>query len=119
MPEIPEQTRIAQFLDAECARIDVVIEQTRASIEEYKKLKQVVSTQAVTKGMRPNRPMKDSGVDWIGEIPDEWNCTRFKYIATVKSNLVQPDDMVSICRCHQRISKRDQEDCFLAVPFQK
>ena len=69
---LEEQKQIADFLDAECARIDAVIEQTRASIEEYKKLKQSVITQAVTKGIRPGRKMKDSGVEWIGEIPEEW-----------------------------------------------
>ena len=72
VPPYEEQKRIVSFLDAECAKIDAVIEQTRASIEEYKKLKQSVITQAVTKGIRPGRKMKDSGVEWIGEIPEEW-----------------------------------------------
>lgn len=71
-PPYSIQRNIAVFLDFECARIDAVMEQTRASIEEYKKLKQSVITQAVTKGIRPNRPMKDSGIDWIGQIPEEW-----------------------------------------------
>ena len=69
VPSVPEQERIAAFLDAECAEIDAVLEKTRASIEEYKKLKQAVITQAVTKGIRGDRPMKDSGIEWIGEIP--------------------------------------------------
>ena len=68
-PSVPEQERIAAFLDAECAEIDTVLEKTRASIEEYKKLKQAVITQAVTKGIRGDRPMKNSGIEWIGEIP--------------------------------------------------
>ena len=78
LPLLSEQERIACFLDAECARIDAVIEQTRASIEEYKKLKQAVITQAVTKGIRPNRPMKDSGVHWIGKVPSEWYIKKAK-----------------------------------------
>ena len=69
VPPLAEQERIAAFLDAECAEIDAVLEKTRASIEEYKKLKQAVITQAVTKGIRGDRPMKDSGIEWIGEIP--------------------------------------------------
>ena len=73
VPPLEEQDAIVSFLDTECARIDAVIEQTRASIEEYKKLKQSVITQAVTKGIRPGRKMKDSGVEWIGEIPEEWS----------------------------------------------
>ena len=73
VPPLAEQDRIAAFLDAECAEIDAVLEKTRASIEEYKKLKQAVITQAVTKGIRGDRPMKDSGIEWIGEIPAEWD----------------------------------------------
>lgn len=72
-PSIYEQKRIVTFLDAQCAEIDAVLEKTRASIEEYKKLKQAVITQAVTKGIRGDRPMKDSGIEWIGDIPAEWN----------------------------------------------
>lgn len=73
VPSLAEQERIAAFLDAECAEIDTVLEKTRASIEEYKKLKQAVITQAVTKGIRGDRPMKDSGIEWIGDIPAEWD----------------------------------------------
>lgn len=79
VPPLAEQERIAAFLDAECAVIDAVLEKTRASIEEYKKLKQAVITQAVTKGIRGDRPMKDSGIEWIGNIPAEWSVVRQKY----------------------------------------
>lgn len=78
VPPLAEQERIAAFLDAECAEIDTVLEKTRASIEEYKKLKQAVITQAVTKGIRGDRPMKDSGIEWIGDIPAEWDVVRIK-----------------------------------------
>lgn len=79
-PSVPEQERIAAFLDAECAEIDAVLEKTRASIEEHKKLKQAVITQAVTKGIRGDRPMKDSGIEWIGDIPAEWDVIRVKQL---------------------------------------
>ena len=79
-PSVPEQERIAAFLDAQCAEIDAVLKKTRASIEEYKKLKQAVITQAVTKGVRGDRPMKDSGIEWIGEIPAEWDVIRVKQL---------------------------------------
>lgn len=79
-PLVPEQERIAAFLDAECAEIDTVLEKTRASIEEYKKLKQAVITQAVTKGIRGDRPMKYSGIEWIGDIPAEWGVVPHKRI---------------------------------------
>lgn len=77
---LDEQTRIADFLDRECSRIDSVIEQTRASIEEYKKLKQAIITQAVTKGIRSGRTMKDSGSASYGSIPDSWDCCKLKYL---------------------------------------
>lgn len=80
VPEYAEQERIAAFLDAECAEIDAVLEKTRASIEEYKKLKQAIITQAVTKGIRGDRPMKDSGIEWIGDIPAEWDVIRVKQL---------------------------------------
>ena len=88
VPEYAEQERIAAFLDAECAEIDTVLEKTRASIEEYKKLKQAVITQAVAKGVRGDRPMKDSGIEWIGDIPAEWDVVRQKYFwNTVESGV--------------------------------
>lgn len=80
VPSLAEQERIAAFLDAECAEIDAVLEKTRASIEEYKKLKQAVITQAVTKGVRGDRPMKDSGIEWVGEIANEFAVYKFKYL---------------------------------------
>ena len=76
IPGYQEQKLIASWLDEECSRVDSVIDQTWASIEEYKKLKQAVITQAVTKGIRPDRQMKDSGVDWLGEVPENWNVLR-------------------------------------------
>lgn len=79
-PPLAEQERIAAFLDAGCSEIDAVLEKTRASIEEYKKLKQAVITQAVTKGIRGDRPMKDSGIEWIGEIANEFAVYKFKYL---------------------------------------
>ena len=92
MPPLAEQERIAAFLDAQCAEIDAVLEKTRASIEEYKKLKQAVITQAVTKGVRGDRPMKDSGIEWIGDIPAEWGVVPFSEFARVSANLVNPSD---------------------------
>ena len=86
-PSVIEQERIAAFLDAECAEIDAVLEKTRASIEEYKKLKQAVITQAVTKGIRGDRPMKNSGIEWIGEIPAEWRKTQLRHCAAIKSGI--------------------------------
>ena len=95
VPKMSEQLKIIDFLDSACAEIDTVIEKTKATIEEYKKLKQSVITQAVTKGIRPNRPMKDSGVEWIGEIPEDWNMLRLKNLANyfLKGNGITKEDI--------------------------
>ena len=92
LPPINEQEKIVDILDSECSRIDAMLAKTRSSIEEYKKLKQAVITQAVTKGVRGERKMKDSGVEWIGKIPVDWTIQRFARVAEVKSNLVSPDN---------------------------
>ena len=78
---LDEQKSRADFLDLECSSIDKILFKTRSSIEEYKKLKQAVITQAVTKGVRSEREMKDSGVEWIGEIPVDWEISRIKYVS--------------------------------------
>lgn len=80
LPELEEQQKIAAFLDEKCGAIDEIIVKTEQSIEEYKKLKQSVITEAVTKGIRPNRRMKDSGIEWIGEIPEDWDVKKFRHI---------------------------------------
>lgn len=87
VPEYAEQKRISEFLNSECAEIDAVLEKTRASIDEYKKLKQAVITQAVTKGIRGNRPMKDSGSIWFGNIPVGWDMKKIKYLFHIKKDI--------------------------------
>lgn len=71
-----EQAIIVDYLNKQCSNIDSVIEQTRSSIKEYKKLKQAMITQAVSKGVRGDRHMKDSNVEWLGSIPKEWTVYR-------------------------------------------
>lgn len=73
LPPQHEQDRISVFLNQKTLEIDSMLSKTISSIEEYKKLKQAVITQAVTKGVRGEQEMKDSGVEWIGEIPKEWD----------------------------------------------
>ena len=73
---LDEQKSRADFLDVKCSNIDKMLSKTRSSIEEYKKLKQSVITQAVTKGVRGEREMKDSGNPWFGQIPTDWKLSR-------------------------------------------
>lgn len=77
-----EKRRIVAFLDRKCAEIDAVIERTKATIEEYKKLKQAVITEAVTKGVRGPRPMKDSRIEYLGEYPCEWSISTISMLFT-------------------------------------
>ncbi len=106
-PSVPEQERIAAFLDAECAEIDTVLEKTRASIEEYKKLKQAVITQAVTKGIRGDRPMKDSGSVWFEEIPCNWVMKRIKYLFHIKKDIAGKEGYTVLSITQRGIQPKD------------
>lgn len=80
VPPKAEQQRIADYLDNRTFEIDTLLSKARSSIEEYKKLKQAVITQAVTKGVRGERKMKDSGVEWIGTYPSNWKIIKIKWL---------------------------------------
>ena len=92
VPSSEVQDKLVQYLNTQIFNLSHLISQACSSIELYKKLKQAVITQAVTKGVRGEREMKDSGVEWIGEIPVDWTIQRFARVAEVKSNLVSPDN---------------------------
>lgn len=96
-PPLSQQNEIVNFLDKESSRIGSMLSKTRSSIEEYKKLKQAVITQAVTKGVRGEREMKDSGVEWIGEIPKEWKCQKLKYTIFPQNRPVFSTDEIITC----------------------
>ena len=85
IPSYSQQQKIADFLDKKCSEIQSAIDNTKQTIEEYKKLKQAVITKAVTKGIRENRKLKDSGIEWIGQIPEEWECRRIKTLFNLRS----------------------------------
>jgi len=78
MPKSIEQQRIVNFLDAKCAQIDAIIEKQQQVIEKLKEYKQSVITEAVTKGLDPTVPLKDSGVEWVGYIPESWDVLPLK-----------------------------------------
>lgn len=80
-PSLSEQEKICLFLDHETAKIDNLIEKQQQLIDLLKEKRQAVISHAVTKGLNPDVPMKDSGVEWLGEIPEHWLCTKIKYIA--------------------------------------
>ncbi|AXK52660.1 restriction endonuclease subunit S [Pseudomonas protegens] len=82
-PSINEQRTIGAFLDHETARIDALIEEQQRLIELLKEKRQAVISHAVTKGLDPTAPMKDSGVEWLGEVPAHWVVSKFGYISSV------------------------------------
>ena len=77
-PSLDEQSAITAYLDTQCAKIDEIIAQAKASIEDYKQWKASIIYEAVTKGLNPNVEMKDSGVEWIGKVPKEWKAIPLK-----------------------------------------
>ena len=82
-PSISEQNQIANFLDYETAQIDTLIEKQQTLIQLLKEKRQAVISHAVTKGLNPDAPMKDSGIEWLGEVPEHWVVTRIKYITSM------------------------------------
>lgn len=91
-PLLDDQNQIVVYLDRKCSEIDAVLKKTRDSIEEYKKLKQAIITQAVTKGIRGDRPMKESGIEWIRSIPVEWEVVPAKRLFRNSDERKHPDD---------------------------
>ena len=85
IPDATTQTRIADFLDEKCGKIDRYIEKQQQVIEKLKVYKQSVITEAVTKGLNPDVPMKDSGIEWIGMIPVHWETPEIKYLVRIAS----------------------------------
>lgn len=82
-PSFEEQQKIAAFLDQETAKIDALIEKQQQLIQLLKEKRQAVISHAVTKGLNPNAPMKDSGIEWLGEVPAHWVLSKFGYVSSV------------------------------------
>lgn len=79
-PSLQEQRCIADYLDRKCSQIDAIIARQQEVIEKLKAYKLSVITEAVTKGLNPDVPMKDSGVEWIGKIPEDWEISKLKFM---------------------------------------
>ena len=84
IPPTTEQTSIANFLDLKTSEIDDIIADKKRLLELYEEEKTAIINQAVTKGLDPNAPMKDSGIEWLGEIPEHWEVKKLKYIISAK-----------------------------------
>lgn len=96
VPPQSEQQKIADFLDEKTNHINSIIEKTKQSIEELKKYKQALITEIITKGLNNNVKMKDSGIEWMNEIPEHWNITKLKNYVTIrngKDNTIKEGDI--------------------------
>ena len=110
VPPLSEQTAIAAYLDEKCTTIDAIITETKASIEEYKSWKASVIFEAVTKGLDPNAEMKDSGVEWIGMMPSNWQVKYlFQFVSQVKNknNDLREKNLLSLS--YGKIKRKDIE----------
>lgn len=96
IPPLKEQKLIADYLDNKCSEIDKLKEDITKQINILKEYKQSLITETVTKGLDSNVPMKNSGIDWIGEIPKHWHVIKFKYVTTslYKGNGITKEDIV-------------------------
>ena len=83
LPPLAEQTQIAAFLDRETAKIDALVAEQRRLMELLKEKRQAVISHAVTKGLNPNAPMKSSGIEWLGDVPEHWEVKRLRDVATL------------------------------------
>ena len=86
-PSLQEQQKIADYLDKVCGEVDEMVALQEKMIEELKAYKQSIITEAVTKGLNPNVPMKNSGIDWIGEIPEHWEVVNFTKVNWIRARL--------------------------------
>ena len=80
LPPLPEQTAIAEFLDRETGKIDGLVAEQRRLMELLKEKRQAVISHAVTKGLNPHAPMKPSGIEWLGDVPEGWEVKRLKHL---------------------------------------
>ena len=89
LPSLSEQRRIADFLDSKCSQIDEISKKIQEEIDTLEEYKKSIITEAVTKGLDPNAEMKDSGIEWIGEIPEKWSLNR---VANIFSERNEPGE---------------------------
>lgn len=118
VPALEEQKKIADFLDGKCAEIDELVQTEEKMIEELKAYKQSVITEAVTKGLDPSAPMKDSGIEWIGAIPDSWKVERMKYIADINAPCKDVKQYERISYAPMECIKRGWMECQEISPLE-
>ena len=108
VPPYETQSAIASYLDTQCAKIDEIIAQAKASMEDYKQWKASIIYEAVTKGLNPNVEMKDSGIEWVGNVPAHWRVTKIKNFVSLRSGITlgkqYPPDAQLVSRPYLRVA---------------
>lgn len=121
IPDLKQQQKIADFLDEKVTEIDAAIEKTKSTIEDYKKYKQSVITEAVTKGLNPDVEMKVTNNIHIPEIPSDWEMKKMKYIFYIKKDIAGEDgyDILSITQRGIKIKDISRNEGQLAADYSK
>ena len=91
-PPLPEQTQIAAFLDHETAKIDALIAKQERLIELLEEKRQAVISHTVTKGLNPDAPLRPSGVNWLGDIPEHWQVVQSRRLFAQRTERAHPED---------------------------
>jgi type I restriction enzyme S subunit len=117
LPPLEEQRGIAAFLDRETARIDALVAKKERLIELLQEKRTALITQAVTKGLDPNVPMKDSGVEWLGEIPAHWEVWRLKHVSggLTVGVVVNPSQYVGMSRAAWKVDGSSERSLSLPI----
>ena len=108
-PSLNEQQRIAEFLDRECGKIDGLKADIQAQIDTLEQYKRSVITEAVTHGLNPSAPMKDSGVDYIDKIKSDWRITKIGFVCSKLTRGFSAEDPALICSNNGSVMLRDEE----------
>lgn len=118
---IKEQEAIAGYLDRKCGAIDETIEKQKSVIEKLKEYKQSIITQAVTKGLDKSAPMKDSGIEWLGQIPQHWDSIKLKYKFRIKKDIAGEEgfDILSVTQQGLKIKDISTNEGQLAMDYSK
>lgn len=121
LPSSSEQENISDYLDKKCAKIDEIIGTEKQIIEKLKEYKQSVITEAVTKGLDKNVPMKDSGIDWIGKTPRHWDIQKLKYKFKIKKDIAGSEgfNVLSVTQKGLKIKDLSSNEGQIAMDYSK
>lgn len=121
IPPLCEQQKIADYLDKRCEKIDTAIDNQKQIIEKLKEYKQSLITETVIQGLNPNVKLKDSGIEWIGSIPEHWEIKKLKYLFKIKKNIAGKEgfDILSVTQSGIKIKDISTNEGQIAQDYSK